>query len=107
MNNAIYHRGSAYQKFFRERAGCQKFKSKYNSHKSYKGYLHKISHEILCENQVIVSENYFMPAASCAPFVAIKMLVQRICQYGNGYVQNVAQSMTGISTLQGIYWQRD
>ena len=45
-----------------------------------KDYLHKISHEIISENQVIVSENYFMPAASCAPFVAIKMLIQRICQ---------------------------
>ena len=48
-----------------------------------------------------------MPAASCAPFVAIKMLAQKICQYGNGHVRSVAQSMTGISTLQRIYWQRD
>lgn len=77
LTNAIYHMDSAYQKFFREHAGYPKFKSKHDNHKSYtnrkkkkelalchekirntrKDYLHKISHEIVSENQVIVSEN--------------------------------------------------
>ena len=35
LTNAIYNMDCAYQKFFREHAGYPKFKSKYDSHKSY------------------------------------------------------------------------
>ena len=36
LTNAIYNMDSAYQKFFKEHAGCPKFKSKHNNRKSYK-----------------------------------------------------------------------
>ncbi len=35
LTNAVYNMDSAYQKFFKEHAGCPKFKSKHGSHKSY------------------------------------------------------------------------
>ena len=35
LTNAIYNMDAAFQKFFRERAGYPKFKSKHNNHKSY------------------------------------------------------------------------
>ncbi len=35
LTNAIYSMDAAYQKFFKERAGYPKFKSKHNNHKSY------------------------------------------------------------------------
>ena len=83
LTNAIYNMDSAYQKFFREHAGYPKFKRKHDSHKSYttnytngniavdfengkvklpklkngntrKDYLHKVSNEIISENQVYV-----------------------------------------------------
>ena len=74
LTNAIYNMDAAYQKFFKEHAGYPKFKNKHDNHKSYttnkkialchekitntrKDYLHKMSHEIISENQVIVSED--------------------------------------------------
>lgn len=35
LTNAVYNMDSAYQKFFKERAGYPKFKSKHDSHRSY------------------------------------------------------------------------
>lgn len=35
LTNAIYHMDSAYKKFFKEKAGYPKFKSKHDNHKSY------------------------------------------------------------------------
>ena len=74
LTNAIYNMDAAYRKFFKEHAGYPKFKNKHDNHKSYttnkkialchekitntrKDYLHKMSHEIISENQVIVSED--------------------------------------------------
>lgn len=49
LTNALYNMDAAYQKFFKEHAGYPKFKRKHD--------LHKVSHKIISENQVIVSEN--------------------------------------------------
>ena len=35
LTNAVYNMDAAYRKFFKERAGYPKFKSKHNNHKSY------------------------------------------------------------------------
>lgn len=53
LTNAVYNMGSAYQKFFKERAGYPKFKSKKNNKKSYTTNFSNGNIEVSFENNKV------------------------------------------------------